>query len=347
MLIGIGNCDVAREIVANFPLISAWEIKLRKEALGRTIYHSAHLEGSNISLEQVIQILSGEEIEIREKDMQEVQNLENTISFIDGLLPQIAPGGNYTLTLDLILEIHRRLALGLILEENAGKVRERQVILRSTKSGEISFTPPPAAEMPYLLEDLLSWVNGEEGRATHPIIKAGVVLFELSRLHPFTEGNGKVARVVCNLLLALDRYNLDRLLSLEEYFDENTMDYYQILQSVANQLVLDIHERDLSPWLEYFISGAAEEFIKVKETVKRLSVESRVKDKLGEQVTLNERQMMIMEFLHRHKEMRNKDFRKIFPDFSDDTVLREIRFLKQKGLLKKTGGTKNAVYVLK
>lgn len=76
-------------------------------------------------------------------------------------------------------------------------------------------------------------------------------------------------------------------------------------------------------------------------------MDSRVKDKLGEQLTLNERQMLIMEYLHRHKAMQNKDFRKIFPDYSDDTVLRELRFLKQKDLVKKTGGTKNAVYVLK
>jgi Fe2+ or Zn2+ uptake regulation protein len=42
----------------------------------------------------------------------------------------------------------------------------------------------------------------------------------------------------------------------------------------------------------------------------------------------------------------NKDFRKIFPDFSDDTVLRELKFLKEKGLVKKVGGTKKAQYIL-
>ena len=50
----------------------------------------------------------------------------------------------------------------------------------------------------------------------------------------------------------------------------------------------------------------------------------------GSQVELNERQMIIMEYLHRHKSMMNKDFRKMFPDYSDDTVLRELKFLKQK-----------------
>ena len=71
-----------------------------------------------------------------------------------------------------------------------------------------------------------------------------------------------------------------------------------------------------------------------------------IKNKLGAQVELNERQMLIMEYLHRHGSMQNRDFRKIFPDFSDDTVLREMGFLKKKGLIKKVGGTKKARYEL-
>ncbi len=171
--------------------------------------------------------------------------------------------------------------------------------------------------------------------------------YELARIHPFTEGNGRTARAIATLILFLEGYDIRKLFSLEEYFDSRPIDYYQTLQSVSNQLVLDSRERDLTPWLEYFVEGVAIELNKVKERVRRISLDARVKDKLGEQVTLNERQMIVMEYLHRHKEMQNKDFRKIFPDFSDDTVLREIKFLKAKGLVKKVGGTKMAKYVLK
>ncbi|OGE69157.1 hypothetical protein A3J21_02000 [Candidatus Daviesbacteria bacterium RIFCSPLOWO2_02_FULL_43_11] len=179
------------------------------------------------------------------------------------------------------------------------------------------------------------------------MIKAGIIHYELARIHPFVEGNGRTARAVATLIMFLEGYDIRKLFSLEEYFDNNPMDYYLTLQAVSNQLVLDTHERDLTPWLDYFTEGVAIELNKVKERVRRISMDARVKDKLGEQMTLNERQMLIMEYLHRHKSMQNKDFRKIFPDYSDDTVLRELRFLKQKGLIKKQGGTKNAVYMLK
>jgi predicted HTH transcriptional regulator len=89
------------------------------------------------------------------------------------------------------------------------------------------------------------------------------------------------------------------------------------------------------------------EMNRIKEKVLRISVDARVKDRLGSQVMLNERQMAIMEYIHKHKAMSNKDFRKVFPDYSDDTVLRELKFLRSKGLIKKQGGTKKAEYVLK
>jgi len=85
---------------------------------------------------------------------------------------------------------------------------------------------------------------------------------------------------------------------------------------------------------------------KIKEIVKSVAGKSKVKDEAGEEHQLNEREMLIIDYLHRYGSMQNKDFRKIFPEHSDDTVLREIKFLKQKGLVKKVGGTKKARYVL-
>lgn len=341
----IGIADAAREVIANAPLIPAWEAKFRKEAAERFVHHGTHLEGNPLSFEQAQDILEGQEVIARERDVQEVINYRNVLGYIGTSASQT--GQPYELSIETILEIHRLTVDKIVPQEAAGQVRVKQVVLRNSLTGQISYTPPPAAEVPYLLEDLINWVNSEEARQFHPIIKAGIIHYELSRIHPFVEGNGRTARAVATLVMFLDGYDIRKLFSLEEYFDTNPLNYYTTLQAVSNQLVLDTQERDLTPWLEYFVEGVAVELNKVKERVQRISADARVKDRLGDQVTLNERQMMIMEFLHRHKSMQNKDFRKIFPDYSDDTVLREIKFLKQKGLVKKTGGTKNAVYVLK
>jgi Fic family protein len=292
-------------------------------------------------------VLDGKDVFARDRDVQEVINYRNVLKFIDQVASQIGPGRPYILTLETLMELHRLTTEKVVPPEYSGQFRIRQVVLRNTRTGLISYTPPPAAEVPYLVEDLLNWINSEESKEIHPILKAGVIHYELARIHPFVDGNGRTARGIATLVLFLDGYDIRRFFSLEEYFDESPLEYYETLQAVSNQLVMDTHERDLTPWLDYFSKGVAIELNRVKERVQRISTDARVKDKLGEQIELNERQMMIMEFLHRHKEMQNKDFRKIFPDFSDDTVLREIKFLKQKGLIKKVGNTKRARYVLK
>lgn len=341
----IGIIDASREVIINAPLIPAWEAKFRKEALERTVHHATHLEGNKLSEEEVQDVLDGREIVARDRDVWEVINYRNVLKFIDTIAASVGP--NYLLTLETILEIHRLVTDRLILKESSGKFRTSQVVVRNSQTGIISYTPPPAAEVPFLMEDLLNWINSDQTRQLHPVIKAGIVHYELSRIHPFVEGNGRCARAVATLLMFLDGYDIRKLFSLEEYFDDNPLQYYETLQAVSNQLVMDTHERDLTPWLEYFTRGVAIEFNRVKERVRRISADARVKDQLGEQVELNERQMLIMEYLHRHKYMMNRDFRKIFPDFSDDTVLRELKFLKQKGLVKKVGGTKKATYVLR
>ncbi len=347
MLRNIGVIDAAREVILNSPLIPAWEAKFKKEAIERTVHHGTHLEGNRLSEEEVKDVLDGKDVFARDRDVQEVINYRNVLKFIDHIATQIGPGKPYILTLETILEIHRLVTDRLIPEGMSGQFRIRQVVLKNSLTGEVSYTPPPAAEVPYQVDDLVDWINSEETKEVHPVIKAGVIHYELSRVHPFVEGNGRTARAVATLVMFLDGYDIRKLFSLEEYFDSNAMDYYTTLQSVSNQLVLDNHERDLTPWLNYFVEGVAIELNRIKERVRRISLDSKVKDRLGEQVELNERQMLIMEYLHRHQSMQNKDFRKIFPDYSDDTVLRELKFLKQKGLVKKVGGTKKASYVLR
>jgi len=343
----VGIIEAAKEIIMNAPLVPAWEAKFRKEAMERTIHHGTHLEGNQLSPEEVKDVLEGEEVVARDRDIQEVINYRNVLKFIDGIYTQIGSSGSYNFTIETILEMHKLTTEKILSPETSGQFRVRQVVIKNTKTGQVSYTPPPAVEIPYLVEDLVNWINSDEGKTVHPIIKAGIIHYELARIHPFVDGNGRVARAVATLILFLDNYDIRKFFSFEEYFDENPMQYYLTLQAVSNQLVLDTHERDLTPWLEYFTEGVAIELNRVKEKVQRISVDARIKDKLGEQLMLNERQMMIMEYIHRHKSISNKEFRKIFPDFSDDTVLRELKFLRQKGLVKKAGGTKKAMYVLK
>lgn len=345
ILKNIGVIEASREVVVDAPLISAWELKLKKGAFERSIFHGVQMDGSRLAEEETLDILDGREVFASEGEVQEVLNYEKALKYLEEIVEQNS-GGRYVFTLETIFEIHKILTEKLVSLENSGNFRARQVVLKNAQTMEVSYTPPPAAEIPFLMEDLVNWLNSEEILNLNPVIKGGIALYEMERIHPFLEENSKFARVLANLILKLDKYDLKGFFCMEEYFDLDPMEYHTTLQSVSNQRVLDTHERDLTLWLNYFVEGVAGDFNKIKEQVKKLSADSQVKDKLGENLELNERQMLIVEFLNRHSKMQNKDFRKIFPDYSDDTVLRELRFLAKRGIVKKMGGTKKATYLL-
>jgi Fic family protein len=346
ILKNVGVIDASRELISHLTLLPAFENRLRKEAMERSVHHATHLEGNRLGLDQVKEILEGGQVMATPRDLQEVFNFGQAMKYVEFIANHIGPNKPYILAAETILEIHKVVVGGILPPDQVGQFRTKQVVVKNIQTGEISFSPPPAAEVPYLIEDLLNWINDHSSKELHPILKVAIVQFELARIHPFMDGNGRTARAVANLILYLEGYDMKKFCSIEEYFDMDPLKYYVTLQAVSNQKVMENNDRDITPWLEYFVQGFAMELYQVKERVRKLSSDSKVKDRLGDQFELTERQLALLEWLNRHKELRNKDFRKIFPDLSDDTVLREIKFLKQKGMVKKVGGTKKAAYVL-
>ncbi len=103
---------------------------------------------------------------------------------------------------------------------------------------------------------------------------------------------------------------------------------------------------DLTTWLEYFTQGLAIELGRIKERVQKLSVDLKLKGKVG-QIALNERQLKLVEYMEDYGKVRNEDWRALLPMVSDDTVLRDLKDLIKKGLVRKSGSTKSAEYKLK
>src|SRR6185369_9745816 len=98
----------------------------------------------------------------RDRDIQEILNYRNVLKFIDGVATQIGTSGAYQLTIETILEIHRLTTDRILPPDIAGQFRTKQVVVKNTKTGQISYTPPPAAEIPYQVEDLVNWINEPE-----------------------------------------------------------------------------------------------------------------------------------------------------------------------------------------
>lgn len=334
ILKNVGIIESAKEVIENSPLVPAWEAKFREEALVRTVHHGTHIEGNDLTRAEAEKLLAGHTIVGRERDIQEVLNYRNVLKFINEFQGK-------ELTEEGIKHLHSLVAHRILADEQVGEYRKTQVVIKNAATGEITFRPPPAIEVPFLLADFLLWVNSVGESDIHPALKAGIVHYELVRVHPFLDGNGRVARAAATLMLFSEGYDIKRFFSLEEYYDREPVSYYQALQSVGTR------EGNMSTWLEYFTQGLAIELTRIKEKVKSLSTDLKIKKSLGgQQLALTERQIKIMEFIQEQGFLQNKAFFELFPQVSEDTVLRDLKDLLKKGIVRKEGSTKGARYVL-
>lgn len=341
VLKSIGQVEAAREVIVNAPLVPDFEKDFKSDAIVRTVYHGTQIEGNDLTMLQTKQVLEGESVIARDRDIQEVINYRNVTNIIDQLA---AKRGGYD-TED-ILEIHRTTVDRLVDPTKSGVLRNTQVVIKEEGTGRVIFTPPSAVEVPYLIADFLNWLNSPQSKEIHPVIRAGIVHYVLVSIHPFVEGNGRTVRAFSTLVMIKEGYDIKRFFSIEEHFDRDLAAYYGAFFKVDNQGG-DISARDLTPWLEYFCDVVAIELDKIKEKIRKLSVDSRLRVKIGEQVALSARQMKLIEYMSEHGNAIMSDLRDVLPMVSEDTVLRDLKDLMNKNIIGKEGSTKAARYMVK
>lgn len=344
ILKNIGRIEAAKEIIENAPLVPAYEVKFRQEAIIRTVHHGTHIEGNPLDSGEVRDVLEGKEVSAKDRDIQEILNYRNVLKYIDKSQRVKGPESQRIAEKDL-LALHKLTVEKILTGDKAGKYRKTQVVVKNSKTSQISFKPPSPAQVRDLILGFLDWLSSQS-EAVHPVLVAGITHYVLAYIHPFVDGNGRVARALATMVLFSRGYDLKKFFSLEEYFDRDAKRYFGTLQVVSNQKVDSLSNRDLTVWLEYFCEGLTAELERIKEKVRKLSLDSRLRGRTG-QITLSERQVKLVEYIETYGSINNRAWRSLLPDYSDDTILRDLKDLQKKRLIKKKGSTKGAVYVLR
>jgi Fic family protein len=160
-------------------------------------YTSNALEGNTLSRQETAQIIE-KNITVEGKTINEHLEAKNhaaAFEFIRGLLKSGSIAR--TITLGDILDIHARV-LAKIDDVNAGKLRTVPVRI----AGSTAVMPNPT-KVPELMQEFISWLSENH---THPVEKAIEAHYQFVTIHPFTDGNGRTARLVMNLILLRDGY---------------------------------------------------------------------------------------------------------------------------------------------
>ncbi len=335
ILTAISRIEAVEEVIRHAPLLPLWEKQFKEDAIIRTVHHGTHIEGNKLGKEEAKDVLLGKDVLGRARDIQEVINYRLVIEYID----EEANKKIEKITEQNVKKLHRIITDKILTSDQSGEYRTKQVIIRNSQTGEITFRPPAPLEVPFLMREFLYWLNKDTTADIHPIIRAGIVHHEFVRIHPFIDGNGRVARALVTLIMLLGGYDIRRFFSLEEYYDKDAVSYYTSLQKAS--------AGDMTAWLEYFTHGASVEFERVKEKVLKLSKDARLKEKFGgKQIFLNNRQAKLVEYIQEVGYLQNQSFSDVITDVSEDTILRDLKELIAHGLVKKVGSTKSARYVM-
>jgi Fic family protein len=225
---------------------------LRREALA-----SSRIEGTQASLSEVFQSEIDEQN--RNDDTSEVHRyLEATQQAYE--LAKTLP-----LTQRLILEVHATLMAGVRGEEKSpGEFRRSPVWVGRAGATPDSalFVPPLPKHLGELLADWERFVN-DDGRELPALIQAALMHYQFETIHPFLDGNGRIGRLLINLLL-MERGRLPLpLLYLSYYFETHRDEYYERLQAVRER-------GDIENWLLFFLRAVEAQAIDAVERSRKL-----------------------------------------------------------------------------
>lgn len=335
ILKNIGSIEASKEIIDHAPLLPYFEKEFRQDAMVRSVHFGTHIEGNELNLSQAEKVLLGQDIAARDRDIQEVINYRKVLDYTSNI-PKDAK-----INEEIIKKIHSITVDKILDSSQQGIYRKTQVVVKNSHTGEVSFRPPMAVAVPFQIKELLDFIESSQELDVHPVLESGIVHFEFVRIHPFLDGNGRAARAFATLILYLKGYDIRKFFSLEEYFDKDASEYYDALQSV------DKSDGDLTKWLEYFTFGLSVELSKIREKVESISIDARLKEKLGgKPILLSPRQLKIIEYIQKIGYLQNQAFESLFPMISEDTILNELKGLLKEGIIKKHGVTKGAKYIM-
>jgi Fic family protein len=145
-----------------------------------------------------------------------------------------------------LLTLHNLMTQELLSTNDCGKYRAVQNYIIDAK-GIVVFTPPAPKKVAQCIKDLFSWIKNFPD--IHPVVRSAIFHHQFVTIHPFTDGNGRVARAAGQWLLFEKGYDPLHTLGLDDFFAADRKRYYEMIQQ-AREL-----DGDYTYWVDYIAEG--------------------------------------------------------------------------------------------
>ncbi len=334
-----GVWDTVRAYVAAEP--RRWVGPLRRILAAKAVQGSNSIEGYDVSVEDAVAAIEGESpTEASHESWLAVTGYQRAMTYV--LVLARDPHFDYTSA--LIRGLHFMMA-EYDMKASPGLWRPGPVSVRNDASREIVYSAPSENLVDELVEELIGELQSEE--ECPALIRAAMAHLNLVMIHPFRDGNGRMARCLQTLVLTREGILAREFCSIEEYLGSNTTSYYDILAEVGGGHWSP--RRDARPWVRYCLTA---HFVQAASVLRRVRYSERVWTECEQLIStyrLPERMLAVMFDATYGLRIRNASYRATLEAWeepiSNQVATNDLTALVNAGFLKKQGAKRGTFYV--
>jgi Fic family protein len=204
-----------------------WVGGLRRSMLARAIQGSNSIEGYDVKLDDAAAALDDEEaLSADDRTFAEIRGYRQALGYVLAM----AKDADFRLDVSAVRGMHFMM-LSHDLAKSPGSYRQGVVYVHDEASGQNVYEGPPAEEVPGLVAELMQQLATDE--VSDPLVHAAMAHLNLVMIHPFRDGNGRMARALQTLVLSRGGIGEPAFSSIEEWLGSNTEDYYRVLAATG------------------------------------------------------------------------------------------------------------------
>jgi Fic family protein len=225
-----------------------WYGALRRLSAARAIQGSNTIEGYDARLDDAAAIAAGEEpLDADEETRRALAGYRDAMTYV----LQLADDDEFAYSAQLVKSLHFMMT-SYDLKNRPGRWRPGSIYVRNEDSGDVVYEGPDPERVPDLIRELVTFLN-EPVPESDRLVRAAMAHLNLVMIHPFRDGNGRMARCLQSLVLARGGVLAPVFMSIEEYLGRNSQAYYDVLGKVGQGSWQP--GNDSRPWVRFILTG--------------------------------------------------------------------------------------------
>jgi len=313
-----------------------WQGVLRRSTLARAVRASNSIEGYNVTVDDAIALAEGQEpLDANAEARAAVEGYQKAMTYVI----QLANDPHFRYSVDLIRSLHFMM-IEYDLTKNPGRWRPGPIHVRDEEKNAVVYEGPNAELVPHLAAELMDELNANDPARPH-VVRAAMGHLNLAMIHPFSDGNGRMARCLQSLILARSGTLAPQFSSIEEYLGRNTRAYYDVLAEVGGGTWQP--ERDAHPWIRFCLTA---HFQQATDLLRRTRDIDRLWNMLEEEIRthhLPDRLIFALADAAAGYRVRNGTYRPI-AEISEQVASRDLALAVRAGLLIPRGERRGRYY---